>query len=122
MDYTIIGGEVNLAARLQSTAEPGGIVLSHETWALTQDLVKAERGEPIHVKGIRREVIPYRVLSEWQELEAEGHVLRKTRPGLELRIDLQELARTADAGSGDVEQVVHDLEGLLEALRKTSKQ
>ncbi len=121
MDYTIIGGEVNLAARLQSTAEPGGIVLSHETWALTQDLVKAERGEPIHVKGIRREVIPYRVLSEWQELEAEGHVLRKTRPGLELRIDLQELARTADAGSGDVEQVVHDLEGVLEALRKTSK-
>jgi class 3 adenylate cyclase len=31
MDYTIIGAEANLAARLQSVAEPGGIVLSYET-------------------------------------------------------------------------------------------
>ena len=30
MDYTIIGAEANLAARLQSIAEPGGIVLSYE--------------------------------------------------------------------------------------------
>ena len=34
MDYTIIGAEANLAARLQSIAEPGGIVLSYETYAL----------------------------------------------------------------------------------------
>ena len=27
MDYTIIGAEANLAARLQAIAEPGGIVL-----------------------------------------------------------------------------------------------
>ena len=31
MDYTIIGAEANLAARLQAIAEPGGIVLSYET-------------------------------------------------------------------------------------------
>jgi adenylate cyclase len=30
MDYTIIGNEVNLAARLQSHAELGGIVVAHE--------------------------------------------------------------------------------------------
>ena len=34
MDYTIIGGEANLAARLQSIAEPGGIVVSYETFIL----------------------------------------------------------------------------------------
>jgi len=31
MDYTIIGNEVNLAARLQSHAELGGILVTHET-------------------------------------------------------------------------------------------
>lgn len=33
MDYTIIGAEANLAARLESIAEPGGVVLSYETYA-----------------------------------------------------------------------------------------
>jgi len=33
MDYTIIGSEVNLASRLQSHAELGGILLSHETYS-----------------------------------------------------------------------------------------
>ena len=33
MAYTIIGAEANLAARLQTIAEPNGIVLSYETYA-----------------------------------------------------------------------------------------
>ena len=32
MDYTIIGNEVNLASRLQSHADLGGILVSHETY------------------------------------------------------------------------------------------
>ncbi len=36
MDYTIIGNEVNLAARLQSHAELGGILLAHETSSLSR--------------------------------------------------------------------------------------
>jgi class 3 adenylate cyclase len=41
MDYTVIGAEANLAARLQSLAEPGAIVISYETYALVRDLVSA---------------------------------------------------------------------------------
>ena len=41
MDYTIIGGEANLAARLQSSANVGSIVVSYETWALVRDIVSA---------------------------------------------------------------------------------
>lgn len=62
MDYTIIGAEANLAARLEGIAEPGGIVMSYETYAHARDLVKAEALEPQHFKGISREIIPYRVL------------------------------------------------------------
>jgi class 3 adenylate cyclase len=52
MDYTIIGAEANLAARLQSIAEPGGICLSYETFALVRDMVRAAPLQPISMKGI----------------------------------------------------------------------
>lgn len=61
MDYTIIGAEANLAARLQSFADAGRIVLSFETYALVRDLVSARAMPPISMKGISREVIPYLV-------------------------------------------------------------
>src|SRR6185503_14100035 len=57
MDYTIIGAEANLAARLQSIAEPGSIVISYETYALVRDMVRARAQAPITMKGISREVI-----------------------------------------------------------------
>ena len=37
MDYTIIGQEVNRAARLEQAADPGGILISNETYALVRD-------------------------------------------------------------------------------------
>ena len=61
MDYTIIGAEANLAARLQSIAEPGHIVISYETYAFVRDIVVAQAVAPITMKGISREVIPYAV-------------------------------------------------------------
>jgi class 3 adenylate cyclase len=61
MDYTIIGAEANLAARLQSIAEPGGIVLSYETFALASDIISTHPLPAITMKGISREVIPYSV-------------------------------------------------------------
>jgi adenylate cyclase len=61
MDYTIIGAEANLAARLQSVAEAGHIVVSYETYALVRDIVVAHALPPITMKGISREVIPYSV-------------------------------------------------------------
>ncbi|MBD3664998.1 adenylate/guanylate cyclase domain-containing protein [Sulfitobacter aestuariivivens] len=63
MDYTIIGAEANLAARLESIAEPGGIVLSFETYAHVRDMVEAEPLEPVRFKGIARQVVPYSVTS-----------------------------------------------------------
>jgi class 3 adenylate cyclase len=59
MDYAITGGEVNLAARLEQHANPDGILLSYETYALVQDKVTAEQRPSIEAKGIRREIRPY---------------------------------------------------------------
>lgn len=63
MEYTIIGSEVNMAARLESVAEPGGILVSAETYRLVRDRVVAEERTGIRVKGIDREIVAYTVTS-----------------------------------------------------------
>ena len=62
VDYTIIGNEVNLAARLQSHADLGGILLAHETYSLVKDEVLTEETGTITVKGFSRPVKTYRVV------------------------------------------------------------
>ncbi len=56
MDYTIIGGHVNLAARLQAVAPPDSIYISAITYGLVEDLVEARPLGPIQVKGIHAPV------------------------------------------------------------------
>ena len=51
-----LGYEVNLAARIEAAADPGGILISHPTYALVRDIVRAEERGSITAKGIRREV------------------------------------------------------------------
>lgn len=87
MDYTIIGAEANLAARLQTIAEPGRIVISYETFALVSDVVGAHPLPPITMKGISREVIPYAVDSLLDVSGDRGDVLVERMPGLDFYLD-----------------------------------
>lgn len=89
MDYTIIGAEANLAARLESIADPGGIVLSYETYAHVRDIVRAEPMDPVLFKGIAREVIPYRILRSVQA--KSGSVIEETPDGRRLTVSLEML-------------------------------
>jgi adenylate cyclase len=86
MDYTIIGAEANLAARLQAIAEPGGIVISYETFALVSDVIAAHPLPPITMKGISREVIPYSVDSVL-DTSARGEVIVERMKGLDFYLD-----------------------------------
>jgi len=52
MDYTIIGGQVNLAARLQSAAPPDGIYMSAAVYSLVEDIVEARYVGTLQLKGI----------------------------------------------------------------------
>ena len=81
MDYTIIGGEVNLASRLQSHAELGGILLSHETYSLVKDHVMAEERSPIQAKGIAKPVHNYAVTASIDELVAQGRTIHGSKLG-----------------------------------------
>ena len=65
-DGTVYGDGVNIAARLEGLAEPGGIILSDMVHGAVRDRIKAtfeDAGEH-NVKNIPRAVRAYRVLGE----------------------------------------------------------
>ena len=110
MDYTIIGGEANLAARLQSSANVGSIVVSYETWALVRDIVSARPLPPIAMKGIGREVVPYLIEEPVSAGGKEAGILTEELPGLTLYLD----PRAVDAAR--TEHVRSVLQSALAAL------
>src|SRR5258708_30773710 len=84
MDYTIIGAEANLAARLQSIAEPGHVVVSYETYALVREMVAARTLPPISMKGISRAVVPYAIEGMLDGAGRQARTLSEHLVGLDL--------------------------------------
>jgi adenylate cyclase len=112
MDYTIIGAEANLAARLQSVAEPGHIVVSYETYALVRDIIVAHELRPITMKGISREVVPYAVDGVVGAAGETIAVFSEHQTGLDFYLN----ARMLDANS--TTRIRKVLQDSLEALDK----
>ena len=50
--YTGIGLQTNIAARVQTEAKPGGILLSNTSWHLVKDEVACEARGEVTVKGV----------------------------------------------------------------------
>jgi class 3 adenylate cyclase len=111
MDYTIIGNEVNLAARLQSATEPGSILLSHETNALVQGLVMTEEQPPITVKGFPKPISGYKLVGTYNDLVKDGRVVLEERDGLHVLVDLTKQDRS---------DVIEILQDILTQLRRPS--
>jgi class 3 adenylate cyclase len=95
MDYTIIGAEANLAARLQSIAEPGGICISYETYALVRDIVRAHPLPPIAMKGISRDVVPYSVEGLLGEFGQRTQVISEHATGVDIFLDFEAMDEQA---------------------------
>jgi class 3 adenylate cyclase len=88
MDYTIIGNQVNLAARLESSAEPGTILIANETHSLAKDVILAEEQPPLTVKGFDKPIHCYKVEGILDDLAGEGKVIHKERDGVRVLVDL----------------------------------
>ncbi len=111
MDYTINGSEVNLAARLESHAEVGGILLGHETYSLVKDTVLAEERAALTVKGFAKPVRSYAVVGLYDDLAHKGRIIRRAQEGLALVIDRSKLTK-----KGEVE-AIKTLEDVLSQLK-----
>jgi len=73
---------------LQSHADPGGILVTHETSSLIKDTILTEEREAVSVKGFPQPVRAYRVVGIYDELEKDGRVIREERDGFRLLVDL----------------------------------
>lgn len=63
LDYTVIGGQVNLASRLESASSAGGILISHDTYVQVKDKIECISLGDIKVKGIKESIPVYKVNS-----------------------------------------------------------
>ena len=60
-DYTVIGDNVNIAARLESAAEQGTVLVSDTTYKLIKDFVEIEDTSSIAVKGKAEELLVHKI-------------------------------------------------------------
>ncbi len=92
LDYTIVGGPVNLASRLEAAAPIDEILISGHTYALVKDQVACEMKECLKVKGQARPVQTYLVKRLIREkAEADDTNLQANLRGFNLSIDFSEL-------------------------------
>jgi len=111
MDYTIIGGGVNLASRLEAAATPGEILISFETYANVRDRIHCEERGHISVKGIAYPVASYQVVDAYENLGTERLFIHEERPNLRLDLNLEAMS-ASDRG--------HAATVLREALNRLS--
>ena len=100
MDYTIIGPEVNLAARLEQAAEPGGILISGETYALVRDEIEADQSVSIDAKGFAEPITAHAVRVQVEISGSARRVLQRELQGIRTLIEQDRLPvedRTAAA-------------------------
>ena len=111
MDYTIIGGGVNLACRLEQAAPAGEILISYETYAHIKDQIRCEERGHINVKGIAHAVDVYQVIDTYENLGKSDGAIHEDYGTLKL--DLNMAAMSPDERSRAAEV-------LREALGKLS--
>ena len=112
LDYTIIGGEVNLASRLESNALTGQILISQETHALIKNNILCEKKDEIKVKGIAHKIQTYQVIAPYSKIAQKIKFLNEEFDGFNLNIDLNISKKS---------KVIKSLEKILKNLRKTDK-
>jgi class 3 adenylate cyclase len=117
MDYTIIGGGVNLASRLEAAATPGEILISFETYANVRDRIHCEERGHISVKGIAYPVATYQVVDAYESLGIDRLFIHEERPNL--RLDLNLDAMSAD-DRGHAATVLREALNRLSALDQAS--
>ena len=112
LDYTIIGGEVNLASRLESNAKTGEILVSHETFAFIKEDITCEKKEEINVKGIAHKIQTYQVIENKKALAKKHKFFNEQFEGFTLKVDLNSTKK---------ERIILSLKKAMETLKKIKK-
>ena len=71
LDYTLLGRAVNLASRLESSAESNEILLSEDTYGLVKDTIHCIDKGQISIKGFSEAVNVYSAIDLHKHLKAD---------------------------------------------------
>lgn len=108
MDYTVLGTHVNLASRLESAADAGEILISHETWSLVKDTVMCRDKGEIKVKGFTHPVKVYQIVDFRKDLGRNQSYFQEHAEGFSMHMDMDKIRN-------------YDKEKILENLHKISE-
>jgi class 3 adenylate cyclase len=92
LDYTIVGGAVNIAARLEELAAADEILVSFETFALIDGEIACEPMGSVEVKGIGHPIQTYRVVDPDRDEAAASELVHEALPAFRLELDLAGLS------------------------------
>src|SRR5687768_4012227 len=68
MEYSALGDAINLAARMEQTAEPGMVQVAHDTYKLVKNLFEFKALGSIEIKGKSEPVLAYQALGRRIEI------------------------------------------------------
>ncbi len=111
MDYTALGTHVNLASRLESAADAGEILVSHETWSLVKDVVMCRDKGEITVKGFSHPIKVYQVVDFRKDLGKNQSYFEEITEGFSMHLDLDKIRNY------DKERIVHALENVADRVK-----
>ncbi|MBU0631887.1 HAMP domain-containing protein [bacterium] len=89
LEYTIIGSSVNLASRIESSANPNEILISEETQLLVDGKFTCKRSKEITPKGFTRPISLYSVFNKTDKEEDEISI---QEDGLDLRLQMGKIS------------------------------
>jgi adenylate cyclase len=111
MDYTIIGQEVNLASRLESSAEAGEILISEQTYDLVKDKIMCRLKGDVEMKGISKAIPTYQVIDFRRDLGSNPSFIEHDSEGFSLYLD------TKKVKSYDKDRIASALETAAKKIR-----
>jgi PAS domain S-box-containing protein len=106
LDYTIVGGAVNAAARLEEAAAPDQILVSHATYSLIKDVFYCRPIGDVNVKGISHDLRTYEVIGEFNDLG----------PDVRIEAEIGDFKVSLDPNTLDADAARRARDALLNAL------
>jgi len=109
MDYTVLGGPVNLAARLQGLADPESIFIDEKTRVLVEDKVKCTYADEITPKGFAR---PTKIFRVEDFNDKDHHKLRRRLTHVGQRVEVNVF------DSSDIKAAIEELRDIQNRFEK----